>query len=958
MNRDLPDELREYIRTKNKDLADRADTFWREVTPILDRQSRPGSNENGRVHVTKVELNAWRLIKYSGKVSDFSSNELFLLSCGACSHDFDKGLFYKLPDDVEHGKGSGDFLIKEYRALQKNFHEMVAIKQIIGIHDLPDGKFQDELKSVDKKFSLSTGPVKLQKLAVILKTADILHTDSSRIASVGIDTSTMEPEEKKKQLARESISGWDCDGSRVIINAVPESIEHLEALKGCIKYIEEIEWPAVEDKLSDYDFPCQLEFKINDSICGDPPGLKKKTLKNAEHPGKSYSQDNHVFNVPYREKGDGVVGREDALQKLRTQLTKSRGTAIGQTASFHGMGGLGKTQLAVEYAHRFKKDYPKGVIWINADQEIDSQLIQIAKKGIWISPESEHKLILEIAQRRLATYSECLIIFDNVNNLEDIKIYLPESHATPHLILTSRTPQPGFEPINLNVLDSWVSLNLLLMEAGRNSDPQTPEEKDAAQEIVKELGGLPLAIELAGAYLKYLSSFSFVKYLAVLKDRPKSAMDGKMISSFTDHESDLFKTLKVTEPVFEKEPLLKDILNVLTWSGSSFMGISLLSAILNKNESDLYGPLSFGTELRILRKDDYQDRYEIHRLLRKVYQEEFTLKNNREWAENVCNRLGPWFESRRENFSELAEYELEIDHLKQWFENAKEINSIHDSRFLWLQAYPSYHWGKYDEALELVKSALDLYEKKNKQDTEFKAHIINDLGSSYGNSGNYTKQLELHDRALKIREEQLGPDHLDTAISLNNVGSTYGDLGEYKKALEFLKRALKIREKQFGPDHPDTALSLNNVGLTYGDLGEHKKALEFLKRALKIREKQLGPDHPDTASSLNNVGGTYCDLGDHKKALEFQERALKIREKQLGPDHPDTAGSLNNVIFALTQVKDFLGARKLIAKYSKCHNSDSLKNHINRESIKTGFRPLSSKKIKNNKKTRRSKKRK
>ncbi len=594
--------------------------------------------------------------------------------------------------------------------------------------------------------------------------------------------------------------------------------------------------------------------------------------------------DNFVFNVPYREKGDGVVGRENTLQKLRKQLTESRGTAIGQTASFHGMGGLGKTQLAVEYAHRFKYKYPNGIIWINADQEIDSQLIQLAKMADWIAPESEHKVILDIARRRLKTYSDCLIIYDNVENQEDIKPYFPEPGATPHLILTSRIPQPGFEPIQLNILDNKSSLDLLMMESGRSLEFLSPEEKDAANRIAIELGGLPLAIELAGAYLKYLSSFSFANYLALLENKPKSAIAGKMISSFTDHESDIFKTLKVTELVLEKEPLLKDIINVLTWSGSSFIGTSLLSAILNVTEKELFRPLKFGTELRLFRKDEGQDRYEIHRLLKKVHQEGFTLNSNREWAENVCNRLGSWFESRREDFFEVAKYELEIDHLKQWFENAKAINSIHDSRLLWLQAYSPYHWGKYDETLGLVKSALDLYEDKYSLDTELNAHIINDLGAAYGQSGNYTKQLEFHDRALKIREKQLGPDHPDTALSLDNVGLAYGDLGEHKKALEFQVRALKIRENQLGPDHPDTARSLDNVGSTYGQLGDQKKALEFKEQALKIWEKQLGSDHPDTARSLNNVGLTYSYLGEHKKALEFKERALKIWEKQLGPD--------------------------------------------------------------------------
>ncbi|MCH8128253.1 hypothetical protein IIC38_20250, partial [candidate division KSB1 bacterium] len=356
MSSDLPGELREYIRSQNKELADRADNFWRIAEPIMDRQSSPNSNENGYPHIAMVEHNAWRLIKGADKVADFDPYELFILSCAVCSHDFDKGLFDKLLIDLEHGKGSGDFLINHHKELQKSFPEAVAIKKIIGLHDLPDGRFQEELKNIEKSFPLSKGPVKLQMLAVILKTADILHTDNSRIASIGIDTSSMNQKEKNKHLARESISGWEVDGSRIIINAVPETNDHRSALEGCMNYIKENEWPAVAEKLQDYGFPHDLEFKIDTSICGEPAEPNEKALDKPGHVGDKYSQDNYVFNIPYREKGEGVVGREDALQQLHTQLTESRGTAIGQTASFHGMVGLGKTQLAVESAYRFKDD--------------------------------------------------------------------------------------------------------------------------------------------------------------------------------------------------------------------------------------------------------------------------------------------------------------------------------------------------------------------------------------------------------------------------------------------------------------------------------------------------------------------------------------------------------------------------------------------------------------------------
>ena len=111
------------------------------------------------------------------------------------------------------------------------------------------------------------------------------------------------------------------DGSRIIINAVPETNDHRSALEGCMNYIKENEWPAVAEKLQDYGFPCNLEFKIDTFICGEPSELNEKVLDKSGHVGDKYSQDNYVFNIPYREKGEGVVGREVALQQLHTQQT-------------------------------------------------------------------------------------------------------------------------------------------------------------------------------------------------------------------------------------------------------------------------------------------------------------------------------------------------------------------------------------------------------------------------------------------------------------------------------------------------------------------------------------------------------------------------------------------------------------------------------------------------------------
>ena len=129
-----------------------------------------------------------------------------------------------------------------------------------------------------------------------------------------------------------------------------------------------------------------------------------------------YGPHHHVFYVPFKQKGDEIVGQQQVLKDVRKQLTEGKRTAIGQTAAFRGLGGLGKTQLAIEYAYRYRDEYPNGVIWLNADQNIDAQLIEIAEKARWIAPESEHKYKIEIAQQRIRSYSDCLIIFDNLED--------------------------------------------------------------------------------------------------------------------------------------------------------------------------------------------------------------------------------------------------------------------------------------------------------------------------------------------------------------------------------------------------------------------------------------------------------------------------------------------------------------------------------------------------------------
>jgi len=609
-----------------------------------------------------------------------------------------------------------------------------------------------------------------------------------------------------------------------------------------------------------------------------------------------YSPDKPVFYVPFRAKGEQMVGRQDALEKVRHQLCDGKRTSIGQTAAFQGLGGLGKTQLAVEYAHAYRNEYPNGVIWINADQDITAQLIKLSEEARWVSPLSEQPFKIQTALRRLRETSDCLIVFDNLEQLADIEEYLPKPQFSPHILVTSRVEQPGFNPVELNILTPELGLQLLVQEADREPDGEL--DIQAAKAIVERLDGLPLALELAGAYLRRRHTVIWEQYLELLRDNPRSAFPSHLQKdSLTQHEADIYSTLKINETLFDEEPLLREVLDLLTWSGSAPMALSLLCASLGQDKnSALTGALSLGVALRILQQPDGGERYAIHRLVREVRREDVPLETRRDWAEACGKRLGDWFEKQRQDFRDLPIFEAGLDHLEAWRQNAEHFGfTLLAVRMIWLQAYPAYHWGRYADAKRDIERALALYDQSVQTDAALQSHLLNDLGTVTSGMGDHKAALKLLEEALAIRHGLYGEEHSDTARSLANVASESSKLGKLDKALELGDQALDIRRKLFGNDHPDTAASLADFANYHSYLGKYDKALDLGNQALTIRRKLFGQDHPYTAHSLANVAAYHSYLGKYDKALNLGNQALTIRRKLFGEGHPNTAHSLASV---------------------------------------------------------------
>ncbi|NIM16862.1 MAG: tetratricopeptide repeat protein [Candidatus Aminicenantes bacterium] len=362
-----------------------------------------------------------------------------------------------------------------------------------------------------------------------------------------------------------------------------------------------------------------------------------------------------------------------------------------------------------------------------------------------------------------------------------------------------------------------------------------------------------------------------------------------------DDEPSLQRLLNETQgkidalPDLQKEPLLNDVLDFLAWSGVSFMGVSLMTAVLVKKEPELSHSLSKGVSLRLLQKAVDGERYQMHPLIRKAWRDKNPIKERNQWVDTICQRLGDWFEQRRKPTDDLPAFEAEITHLQEWGTHAKDQSSEHECRLTWLQAYPPYYLGNHQESLKLVQSALSLIEKVQEPDLELKANLYNDLGSISGAMGDHDESITYHLKALEIQREHLGEEHPDTINSIENVGTTYSALGEHEETLKYHLQALEIRKKVFGERHPDTAGSFDSVGDCYDNLGEYSEGMPYHQQALEIQRELLGEYHPDTAAAFFNVVYTMVKL---RRFSEAGERLTPYLEG-MSSDHPEYERYLN-----------------------------------------------------------------
>jgi tetratricopeptide (TPR) repeat protein len=629
---------------------------------------------------------------------------------------------------------------------------------------------------------------------------------------------------------------------------------------------------------------------------------------NAAKPDKSAlgaaAYQSALSNIPDR--NPFFTGREQVLTQLREALARQGRAALS------GLGGVGKTQTAVEYAHRHLDQYLY-TFWVTAAsrEAIVSGDVTIA--GLLKLPESTAKdqtLAVDAVMRWLTSHRGWLLILDNADDLAMVREFIP-SGKNGHLLLTTRARAVGAiaRLVEMQDMDTDEGALFLLRRAkyiAEDAFLETAIEVDQAiaNEITAQLDGLPLALDQAATYIEE-TSCGLSGYLELYRKHAPDLLQlrGTLGPGHPDPVASTWALSfeKIEKACREAAELLKfcaflhpdAIPEEVFYEGATELGSVL--GVIALDQLALNHAISEILKYSLVRRDPSANTLEIHRLVQFVLKQGMDEAAQRLWADRAVRALNCAFPSVE--FSSWADCERLLPQVSacaelidQWRLEFPEAARLLNNGGSYL-----YQRGRYAAVGPLYQRALTIREKVLGPEHPDVATSLNNLALLYDVQGQYAKSDPLCQRALAIREKVLGPEHPDTAASLNNLADLYRAHGQYTKSEPLYQRALAIREKALGTEHPDTAISLGSLAGLYNAQGEYAKAEPLYQRALAICEKALGPAHPDVANSLNNLAGFYLAQREYAKSEPLYQRALAIREKTLGQEHPNVATSLNDL---------------------------------------------------------------
>ncbi|WP_339130322.1 FxSxx-COOH system tetratricopeptide repeat protein [Streptomyces sp. f51] len=654
-----------------------------------------------------------------------------------------------------------------------------------------------------------------------------------------------------------------------------------------------------------------------------------------------------VWNV--RRRNPDFSGREAVLGQVRTGLLSGHQAVV---QALQGMGGIGKTQIALEYAHRFASQYDL-VWWVDAERadQLPVRYTELADcLGIAKFDAGAEANAYALLQH-LRTRHRWLLILDNAEQPDQIEPWLPEGLG--HVLITSRNPD-WHGIAHRSDLDVFTRSDSLVYLQSRI--PGLTAER--AELLAQDLGDLPLALAQAVGVLR--SGMTLDRYRQLLTTNTERLLQE---SDVRDYPASLAATVNIAASRLADDghPDAHALLRLGAFFGPEPIPIAWLEASrprLATIPSDPDDPMWPRKALQPLgrfglARTDF-DAFQIHRLTQAILRTQsspdliavihddvtavLAAVNPGDpqspadwpgWASLTAHLTTPHVAAVIADRPELrptltkaahflirtglprTAYDLSTALHQAW---SADLGPDHPDTLTCAQyvGHATGDLGDFNKAHLIIEDTFTRRRRILGEDHPDTLHSANDLAVTTAYLGEHAEARRMLEDVLARRRRVLGEDHPDTLTSAGNLASTLGDLGERAEARRMQEDVLARRRRVLGEDHPDTLTSAGNLASTLRDLGEHAEARRMQEDVLAGHRRVLGEDHPDTLTSASNLASTFSRLGEQAEARRMKEDVLARQRRVLGEDHPDTLNSAGNLASTLSDLGEHTEARRML----------------------------------------------
>jgi tetratricopeptide (TPR) repeat protein len=662
--------------------------------------------------------------------------------------------------------------------------------------------------------------------------------------------------------------------------------------------------------------------------------------------------------IPFS-RNESFVGRESQLVQLEAKLFSNDQTTT--TLAIVGLGGTGKSQLALEVAHRTRLNNKScSVFWMDASNmnSLHRSYASVARKlGIpgCDNDQADTKQVVTHCVAELST-RQCLLVFDNVEDITvrsssssstseaaDLSAVLPHSKLCSVIFTTTESEiAEALAPRNVTALQELAPDEALIMLQNRLTSALSNAEQQNAVHLLGQLSYLPLAVVQTAACIN-AGEMTIQEYQAQLDEHKRAAFkynDDSFKGDLRERSSRdiIAATLSLSmRQVRRSNAVAADYLFLAACVDRKDLLLDILDVDSPQAREDAVKVLE---RYALITRRPAESALDVHRLvhyaLRTRLQAEGRLQK---WIQCMIAQILRLFPN--DDYTNQSRWRRLLPHAQSVLLHTQGDDNEERLDLAWKCAMALYSDGQYKAAKELFMQAMEtmkrvlgdehpdtlvsminlasMYrnqgqwreaEKLQVQVMETSKRVLGDehpntltsianLALIYWNQGQWREAEELQVQEMETSKRVLGDEHLDTLTSIANLAATYVNQGRWREAEELFVQVIETRRRVLGDEHPYTLSSKANLTATYMNQGRWREAEELQIEVIETRKRVLSDEHPDTLTSIANLAATYMNQGRWRKAEELFVQVIETRRRVLGDEHPDTLNSMHNLAYAL-----------------------------------------------------------